>query len=225
VIAGYWTHSGYLNLDTGLGFERWHQSKKVGLSAQGLIGLAASDSLGLEPRYRRWAKEILDRGLELFERHSLRAGGVPPALFFGVDKVPQTPASARLGAARIEANASWSLRQRGGARAYTVRVMFPTYGRGARVEALLRTGRRVALGSQPVAVSKVRTFLMRSERTGYDVTPLRRAAGAVARAVPVRAQSSAPRAGRSLVVRVARGRVSAARFAARVTVRPTLAVR
>ena len=29
-IAGYWTHGGYLNWDTGLGFHRWHQRKKVG---------------------------------------------------------------------------------------------------------------------------------------------------------------------------------------------------
>ncbi len=31
---------------------------------------------------------------------------MPPALFFGVHKVPQTPASARLGAARMESNAA-----------------------------------------------------------------------------------------------------------------------
>ena len=30
VIAGYWTHSGYLNWDSGLGFDRWHQAKKSG---------------------------------------------------------------------------------------------------------------------------------------------------------------------------------------------------
>ena len=106
VIAGYWTHAGYLNWDTGFGFERWHQAKKVGLSAQALIGLAASDSLGLEPRWRAWAKDLFDNGLRFYERQSQRAGGVPPALFFGVNKVPQTPASARLGAARMESNAA-----------------------------------------------------------------------------------------------------------------------
>ena len=106
VIAGYWTHAGYLNWDTGFGFERWHQGKKLGLSAQALIGLASSDSLGLEPRWRAWAKDILDSGLRFYERQSERAGGVPPALFFGVHKVPQTPASARLGAARMESNAA-----------------------------------------------------------------------------------------------------------------------
>ena len=61
VIAGYWTHAGYLNWDTGFGFERWHQAKKLGLSAQALIGLASSDTLGLEPHWRAWAKDIFDR--------------------------------------------------------------------------------------------------------------------------------------------------------------------
>ena len=80
VIAGYWTHAGYLNWDTGFGFERWHQAKKLGLSAQALIGLASSDTLNLEPRWRAWAKDILDEGLRFYERQSERAGGVPPAL-------------------------------------------------------------------------------------------------------------------------------------------------
>jgi hypothetical protein len=106
VIAGYWTHAGYLNWDTGFGFERWHQAKKLGLSAQALIGLASSDTLNLEPRWRAWAKDILDSGLRFYERQSVRADGVPPALFFGVHQVPQTPASARLGAARMESNAA-----------------------------------------------------------------------------------------------------------------------
>ena len=38
MIAGYWTHGGYLNWDTGLGFRRWHQAKKVPLAAQALLG-------------------------------------------------------------------------------------------------------------------------------------------------------------------------------------------
>jgi hypothetical protein len=28
VLCGYWTHAGYLNWDTGLSFDRWHQAKK-----------------------------------------------------------------------------------------------------------------------------------------------------------------------------------------------------
>ena len=383
VIAGYWTHAGYLNWDTGFGFERWHQAKKVGLSAQALIGLAASDSLGLEPHWRAWAKDILDNGLRFYERQSQRAGGVPPALFFGVHKVPQTPASARLGAARMESNAAraiaaglgrarsstppslyaydpdtgrlavttrayntavmavsqgafpygglelarlydgaqevagnvgglppasfglvvdasaaggcsppstragspaarrrcgsrtrrrasarapphstagrayagpfraltatgttaagalsarvthrftgssvttaWSLR--GGRSGVTVRVMFPTYGPGSRVEAVLHNGRRVTVGARaararagPPLPAALRPLGLRG-RAGRP--PARRGGDLV----QVASQSAAPRAGRSLVIRVARGRVAGARFAARLRVRPGLAVR
>ncbi len=374
VIAGYWTHAGYLNWDTGFGFERWHQAKKVGLSAQALIGLASSDTLNLEPRWRAWAKDMLDSGLRFYERQSERAGGVPPALFFGVHKVPQTPASARLGAARMESNAARAIaaglgrarattppslyaydpdtgrlavttrayntavmavnqgafpygglelarlydgRQevagnvgglppasfglvvdRGGhrvlatqhprrlpgrtpplrlthapagvgastaastaGRAYagpfraltatgttsggglsarvthrftgstvttawklrgarhgaTAKVMFPTYGPGSRVEAVLRDGRRVTVGATPLKLARVKRFLLHSEHSGYEVVPV---GGATATSVQVTSQSSAPRAGRSLVIRL-RG----ARLAARLRVRPGLAVR
>ena len=40
VISGYWTHSGYMNWDSGLGFDRWHQGKKFGLTQEALIGVA-----------------------------------------------------------------------------------------------------------------------------------------------------------------------------------------
>ena len=40
VLCGYWTHAGYLNWDTGLGFKRWHQGKKLGLSQAALLGIA-----------------------------------------------------------------------------------------------------------------------------------------------------------------------------------------
>ena len=38
-LAGYWTHGGYLNWDTGLGFGRWHQTKKFALAQQALEGV------------------------------------------------------------------------------------------------------------------------------------------------------------------------------------------
>ena len=44
-LAGYWTHAGYMNWDSGLGFERWHQAKKLGLTQQALIGMASTPSL------------------------------------------------------------------------------------------------------------------------------------------------------------------------------------
>jgi hypothetical protein len=106
VLTGYWTHSGYLNWDSGLGFHRWHQSKKLGLSQQALLGIATAPSLLPDHRYAAYAKWILDRGLAFYERQALRAGGIAPGLFFGVDVVPQAEPSARLGAAREASNAA-----------------------------------------------------------------------------------------------------------------------
>src|SRR3954452_21243719 len=44
-VSGYWTHAGYMNWDTGLGFDRWHFAKKFGLAQEALIGFATSDAL------------------------------------------------------------------------------------------------------------------------------------------------------------------------------------
>ena len=107
LLAGYWTHGGYLNWDTGFGFERWHQAKKLGLSQQALIGIASSPSLAPHPRARGWAKWLLDRGLALYERSAREAaGGIAPGLFFGVSAVPEGIGSERLAAARIQSNAA-----------------------------------------------------------------------------------------------------------------------
>jgi hypothetical protein len=83
-IAGYWTHAGYLNWDTGYGFRRWHQTIKVPLAQQGLIGIATSPELLPAPEYAAWAKFMLDRGLELLERTAQREGRLP-LTFFGVE--------------------------------------------------------------------------------------------------------------------------------------------
>jgi hypothetical protein len=103
--------------------------------------------------------------------------------------------------------------------------MFPTYGPGSRVEAVLHNGRRVTVGTAPLALARVRHLLLRSARSGYQVVPVGHPRGSVATSLQVHSQSAAPRAGRSLVIRVARGRVAGARFAARVSVSPGLAVR
>jgi hypothetical protein len=105
VLAGYWTHAGYLNWDTGLGFRRWHQAKKLGLSQQALIGIAAAPGLA-GPRTRAWAKWILDQGLAFYERQARYAGGPAPGVLFGVRVHPQSLGSARLAAARIAGNAA-----------------------------------------------------------------------------------------------------------------------
>ncbi len=105
-IAGYWTHAGYMNWDSGLGFERWHQAKKLGLTQQALIGMASTPSLLPGRRWAAWAKDILDRGLGWYDALAAREGGIPEPVFFGVTKVPQGVGSARLAAARMQANAA-----------------------------------------------------------------------------------------------------------------------
>src|SRR3954452_11619261 len=91
-VSGYWTHSGYMNWDSGLGFARWHQSKKLGLAQEALIGLASSDTLLPSAAYGRWAKTILDRARDFYGREAARTpGGIPDAVLFGVHAVPQGP--------------------------------------------------------------------------------------------------------------------------------------
>ena len=109
VLAGYWTHAGYLNWDTGFGFGRWHQMKKLGLAQQSLIGIAAGGRLSPSRNEAAWAKHILESGFALYERKlpdadRRRAG---PVL-----SVAAAPAVERPGAARRVAHG----RQRGARR-------------------------------------------------------------------------------------------------------------
>jgi hypothetical protein len=107
VVAGYWTHGGYLNWDTGFGFKRWHQAKKLSLAQGALIGLATVRELEPSSRRRRWAKWLLDRTLQRYLAWADECrDGLPPPLFFGVNRVPQRPCDARLAAARVQANAA-----------------------------------------------------------------------------------------------------------------------
>lgn len=104
VLAGSWTHGGYLNWDTGFGFRRWHQAKKFGLSQQALIGIATAPQLAPWPRAPRWANSMLDRGFELYEREL--GDGDPPGLLFGVHARPEPVESSRLALTRMESNAA-----------------------------------------------------------------------------------------------------------------------
>ncbi|MDA0180387.1 hypothetical protein OJ997_08780 [Solirubrobacter phytolaccae] len=108
VISGYWTHSGYMNWDSGLGFDRWHQGKKFGLTQEALIGVATgAQSLLPGAEWARYSKYMLDRGFDFYARVAGRSsGGVPDPLFFDVNKVPQGVGSARLAVARVMANAA-----------------------------------------------------------------------------------------------------------------------
>src|SRR4051812_7606994 len=66
VVSGYWTHAGYMNWDSGLGFERWHQGKKLGLTQEALIGLASSDTLLPGKEWGQWSKSMLDNGFDFY---------------------------------------------------------------------------------------------------------------------------------------------------------------
>jgi hypothetical protein len=106
-LAGYWTHSGYLNWDSGLGFERWHQAKKLGLTQEALVGLASSDTLLPSKKYGQWAKSMLDNGFDFYSRLSDRSkNGLVDPVLFDVNVVPQASSSAYLAASRIQANAA-----------------------------------------------------------------------------------------------------------------------
>ena len=377
-IAGYWTHGGYMNWDSGLGFQRWHQSKKLGLTQQALIGIASAPSLS-DPQWQRYAKYMFDRSLEFYSRTSDRDGGIADALFFNVHAVPQGVASARLGAARVLANAAraidaglgrarsteppalysfdpdigrlavttpayntaivavnqrafpyggldlarlfdgnqdiaaniggtppasfgalvrdvngrrvlasqvartyvdrsvtplqltkapsgagarassattsayagaftdlratgtisssagsvrvshrfdpkwiqthWDITRRG-SRALSADILFPSTGRGrqASVTAVLKDGSRVTVGDRLIALSRVAQLEVKSQYSGYTVTPLSRPAGAGVHILRPAAQSSAPDAGPTLAVQIARNeRFSKVAFTARIT--------
>jgi hypothetical protein len=103
VLSGYWTHAGYLNWDTGLGFKRWHQGKKLGLSQSALLGIAMCPELS---EGSPWAKHMLDRSFELFDRWTERRRGLPEANYFDVPSIDGNESSALLTAARVQANAA-----------------------------------------------------------------------------------------------------------------------
>jgi hypothetical protein len=104
VIAGSWTHAGYLNWDTGYGWHRWHSGQYWAFAQQGLLGIASARRFWARPEYGSWIKAIFDHGLELYERWGREAGGV---------RAPQNTFDVRsehrdvdLYAARIAANAA-----------------------------------------------------------------------------------------------------------------------
>ena len=81
LLYGEWTHAGYLNWDTGLGYDRWHLTRYWTFALSGLSTLG--EARILPARERAWARWMLDRGLELYERY--QAGeprpSMPTALF------------------------------------------------------------------------------------------------------------------------------------------------
>ena len=104
VLCGYWTHSGYVNWDSGLGFDRWHQAKKFPLCQEALLGIAAAPRFQRTPQHGAWAKYMFDRGLRWYARQVAHSGGRPPAVYFGVAS-QQGGGDDRLAAARMMGNA------------------------------------------------------------------------------------------------------------------------
>jgi hypothetical protein len=93
---------------------------------------------------------------------------------------------------------------------YTVDVLFPSWGKAARVEAVMRGGRRVILAQlnarrRKVPLRNVVYFYVAGEDTGYVVVPTKRPR-ATAHILKPRAQSSAPRPGPTLAVQLVQGR-------------------
>lgn len=111
VLCGYWTHAGYLNWDTGLGFARWHQIKKPPLCQQSLLAIALSPRFQPSPAHGRWARYLFDRGLEWFDRVVAERQGLPPQVLFGVKRTPSAAGDAQLAVARMQSNAAqaWEL--------------------------------------------------------------------------------------------------------------------
>ena len=70
-LPAYWTHSGYVNWDTGLYLYRWHLSRYWAWCCQGLLALASSKNF-VTANERRWSKFIFDRSLSTYERFTER---------------------------------------------------------------------------------------------------------------------------------------------------------
>jgi hypothetical protein len=85
LLAGAWTHAGYLNWDTGHGRGRWHSGQYWVFAQQGLQAIAVAPQFWARPEYGRWAKALFDRGLILYARLADEAGqAIAPVRPFGV---------------------------------------------------------------------------------------------------------------------------------------------
>ena len=96
-------------------------------------------------------------------------------------------------------------------------MTFPSWGRGARVVAVLRDGTRRRVTGRPLAMRRVARFEIRGASSGYVVEPRALPRGATVRAARPAPQSSAPAPGPSLCVTLARrSRFTRLRLAVRI---------
>ena len=95
-ISGYWTHAGYMNWDSGLGFKRWHQGKKLGLTQEALSA-SPPRTRCCPARSGAGGRRRCSTAASASTTGWLRArGGLPDPVLFNVTEVPQGPSSAWL---------------------------------------------------------------------------------------------------------------------------------
>ena len=85
-LPAYWTHSGYMNWDTGMAFKRWHLGRYWGFAVQGLFAIVLSPELRTAQE-GRWAKWIFDRALATYERLAVDRGPgneIPESPLYGI---------------------------------------------------------------------------------------------------------------------------------------------
>ncbi|MBE2319916.1 hypothetical protein DVA67_028380 [Solirubrobacter sp. CPCC 204708] len=107
-LFGYWTHSGMLNWDTGLGIARWMKAKTWAYALQGLLTIASTPRFHEDPRYGGWAKCIFDRSLALYDT-MLTDGNTyayPSPHLYGATTKHQATGDQRVFSARMAANAA-----------------------------------------------------------------------------------------------------------------------
>lgn len=76
-MFGEWTHSGYTNWDTGLGYLRWHLMRYWAWSMSGLDSLGSQHLLTFNPNQKAWSAYMMDRSLALYTRWAVINGGLP----------------------------------------------------------------------------------------------------------------------------------------------------
>ncbi|HEX5618268.1 MAG TPA: hypothetical protein VFX51_07595 [Solirubrobacteraceae bacterium] len=103
-LFGYWTHSGLLSWDTGMGFRRWMKGKYWAYAHKGLMAVAVATRFRT-PAEGAWAKQLFDRGLVTFDRLG-GVAGLPHSALFGIQGGEQRPSDDRIFAARMAANAA-----------------------------------------------------------------------------------------------------------------------